>query len=97
MNIDSSFSGVAMASAFMPTKMETLVQNRELIQAVKAVNASESSNDMIGDKNVLTFAVDRETRKPVMRIVNRETNEVVTQLPPEQVLRMAEELKSLER
>jgi uncharacterized FlaG/YvyC family protein len=91
--IDGSFSGVAMAAAYTPTRPEALAQNRELIQAVKAINASE----MIGDKNMLTFVVDRETRRPVMRIVNRETNEVVSQLPPEHVLRMAEDLKSLQK
>jgi uncharacterized FlaG/YvyC family protein len=91
--IDTSFSGLAVGAAYVPTPPETLAQNRELIQAVKAINASE----MIGDKNMLTFAVDRETRRPVMRIVNRETHELVRQLPPEEVLRMAAELKALEK
>jgi uncharacterized FlaG/YvyC family protein len=62
---------------------------RTLIQAVKAVNASE----FLGDQNQLTFIVDRATRRTVVRIVDRKSGEVVEQIPAEYVLRMAEELK----
>ena len=62
--------------------------NREVIQAVRAVNAS----DKLGDKNELTFSLDRRTRRPVVKIVNRVTNEVVQQIPNEEVLRLAESL-----
>src|SRR5207245_5266919 len=64
-------------------------ENREIIRAVRAVNASA----MLGEKNELTFFLDRQTRRPIIKIVNRETNEVVQQLPNEQVLRLAEGLK----
>ena len=60
---------------------------RALIQAVKAVNAAE----MFGQNNELTFILDRNTRQAVVRIVNRDTREVVRQIPAEYVLRMAEE------
>jgi uncharacterized FlaG/YvyC family protein len=93
MNIDASFSGIALAAVYVPPKPEILAQNRELIQAVRAINAGE----MLGDRNVLTFAVDRETRRPVMRIVDKETNELVSQIPPETVLRLAREMKELEK
>jgi uncharacterized FlaG/YvyC family protein len=62
---------------------------RALIQAVHAVNAAE----MFGQNNELTFIVDRAARRTVIRIVNRETHEVVDQIPAEYVLRLAEELK----
>jgi uncharacterized FlaG/YvyC family protein len=52
------------------------------------VNAS----DKLGDKNELTFSLDRRTRRPVVKIVNRVTNEVVQQIPNEEVLRLAESL-----
>jgi len=93
MNIDASFSGVAAAAVYVPPKPEVLAQNRELIQAVKAINASE----MLGDRNILTFTVDRETRRPIMRIVDKETNELVSQIPPETVLRLARQAKALEK
>jgi flagellar protein FlaG len=62
---------------------------RILIQAVKAVNATE----FFGENNELTFIMDRATRRAVVRIVDRTSGEVVEQIPSEYVLRMAEELK----
>src|SRR6266581_9349941 len=64
-------------------------ENREIIQAVRAVNASAK----LGDNNELVFSLDRQTRRPVIKIVNRKTNEVLQQIPNEQVLRLAEDLK----
>lgn len=62
---------------------------RTLIQAVKAVDATQ----LFGQENELTFVLDRITRRPLVRIVNRKTGEVVQQIPPEYVLRLAEEMK----
>jgi uncharacterized FlaG/YvyC family protein len=38
------------------------------------------------------FLIDRATHLSVIRVVDRETHEVVLQLPAENVLRMAEDL-----
>jgi uncharacterized FlaG/YvyC family protein len=65
-------------------------QNREVIQAVKALNATE----MFGPENELRFQKDPESRRMVIRVVNRRTREVVSQVPAENVLRMAEDLKN---
>ncbi len=62
---------------------------RQLIQAVHAVNAA----DLYGQEHELAFAVDRESRRAVVRIVDKKTRAVVDQIPSEQVLRLAEELK----
>ena len=61
---------------------------QSLIQAVKAVNAA----DLFGPNNELSFQLDRNARQVVIRIVNRDTHELVDQLPPEYVLRLAEEI-----
>lgn len=61
---------------------------RALIQAIRAVNAAE----LYGQENELSFVFDRETQRPVVRIVDRKTREVVQQIPSEHVLRLAEEL-----
>jgi len=66
-------------------------KDRELIQAVKALNRSE----MFGGDSELTFILDRETRRPVVRIVDRETREVIRQIPPEYALRLADDLKAV--
>ncbi|MEQ1948962.1 MAG: flagellar protein FlaG [Bryobacteraceae bacterium] len=62
---------------------------RELIHAIRAVNAA----DLFGQDNELTFILDRTSRRTVVRIVNRDTHEVIQQIPAEYVLRLAEELK----
>jgi uncharacterized FlaG/YvyC family protein len=61
------------------------VENRELIQAVRALNSTE----MFGHDNELMFQRDRRTQRMVIQVVNRETHEVISQIPPEYVLRLA--------
>jgi len=73
-----------------PTQRETISRHRELIQAVRALNKSE----MFGQDNELTFVFDRNSHRPLLRIINRETKEVIQQIPPEHALRLAEELPS---
>ena len=85
--------GQAPVSTPAPVTPEQLAENRDLVQAVKALNAAAS----FGDDNELAFLMDRTTRLPVIRIVNRKTNEVVDQIPPEYVLRLAEELRQADR
>ncbi len=65
-------------------------EERALIQAVRSVNAAE----LLGQDNELSFVVDRNTRRAVVRIVNRETREVIRQIPDEYVLRLAEEISA---
>ena len=89
MRIDQSIPAVGPNFNNSPDSLQIQTENREIIQAVRAVNASAN----LGDNNELTFSLDRQTRRPVIRIVNRETNEVVLQIPNEQVLRLAEDLK----
>jgi flagellar protein FlaG len=63
-------------------------ERRELIKAVKALNQTE----LFGENNELTFIVDRNTHRPLVRIVDRKTREVIRQIPSESALRMAEDL-----
>ena len=72
-----------------PVPRQAAEEQRTLIQAVRAVSAAA----LFGQDNELTFVMDRTTRRAVVRIVNRETREVVDQIPNQHVLRMAEELK----
>src|SRR5262249_3345781 len=65
---------------------DKVAAHREIIQAVKALNRSE----MLGEDNQLTFERDRDTQRMVLRVINRKTNEVISQIPPEYVLRLAE-------
>ena len=74
-----------IAIAPVSTPPEVAAQNRELIQAVKSVNAAEH----FGANTELTFAFDRHTQRPILRVVNSRTKEVLQQIPPEYVLEMA--------
>ena len=60
-----------------------------LVQATKTLNDAKS----FGPTSEVTFSLDRTTHKPVLQIVDRQTREVISQLPPEYVLRMAAEVK----
>lgn len=81
---------LAQASVEPRQEVQT-IQNSELVQAVRAVNASE----LFGDQSELTFVIDRRTQTALVRIVDKESGEVVRQFPPEYLLRLSEELKTL--
>jgi uncharacterized FlaG/YvyC family protein len=60
-------------------------QRKQLVRAANTVNES----GLLGDNQAL-FLVDPETHRPVIRIENRETHELVQQIPQEYLLRLAE-------
>lgn len=72
-----------------PVNTENATQNRQVVQAVKALNKSE----MFGSENGLEFEKDPDTKRWVVKVVNKNTGDVVSQIPPEYVLRLAEDLK----
>jgi uncharacterized FlaG/YvyC family protein len=74
-----------IAVAPVSTLPEVVAQNRELIQAVKSVNAVEH----FGADNELTFLLERYTQRPIIRLVNTRTKEVIQQIPPQSVLELA--------
>lgn len=90
MDINALQSKVAALPATAPAApADKAVENRELVQAVKAVNGS----GVLGEQNELLFQRDPETHRMVMRVVDRKTKEVISQVPAEYVLRLAEDLK----
>jgi uncharacterized FlaG/YvyC family protein len=90
MDISGISRNGAVAPASVPTApVEQNTQNRDVVQAVKALNGAE----MFGENNELQFQKDPQTHRMVVRIVDRKTKEVLSQIPPEYVLQMAAELK----
>jgi uncharacterized FlaG/YvyC family protein len=79
-----------LPSVATPVPVEKAAENREVIQAVKALNGTE----MFGQDNDLVFQRDPQTRRMVIKVVNRKTKDVVSQIPPEYVLQLAEDLKT---
>ena len=63
-----------------------LVENRDLIRSVKNIDASA----LFGEGSELSFALDRDTKRPVVRVVNQQTGEILWQSPPEYMLRLAQ-------
>ena len=90
MNVDpagSKISGPATAEPAAGTKLQV---KRATAQAVAAVNTAQ----VFGQNNELTFAVDRASKRTVIRLVDKNTGEVVRQIPSETILHLAEDLKS---
>ena len=85
--IDRSAQPHAAPVATIPA--DQAAENREVVRAVKALNATE----MFGQENQLLFRRDPESQRMVVRVVNRKTEEVVSQIPAEYILRLAEDLK----
>jgi uncharacterized FlaG/YvyC family protein len=64
-------------------------ESRQVAQAVKTVNAAEMS----GQDSELMFQMDPATERMVIQWVNPRTREVISQMPTEYLLRLAEDLK----
>jgi uncharacterized FlaG/YvyC family protein len=79
-----------LPSVATPIPAEKAAENREVVQAVKALNRTE----MFGDENDLVFQKDPSTQRMIVKVVNRKTKDVVSQVPPEYVLRLAGDLKN---
>ncbi|MCX6599613.1 MAG: flagellar protein FlaG [Acidobacteria bacterium] len=71
-----------------PLPAREVAERRELVKAVRAINETSA----LGQNNELTYAVDRDTRRTVVRIINKQTRELVAQLPSEQVLELARQV-----
>jgi|SRR5208282_3699644 flagellar protein FlaG len=88
----SGASGAAPALAAIPTPAavppEQAANNRNLIQAVRAVNEAGT----LGEQNEITFQMDRNSHQPVIQIIDRTTKQVLEQIPAEYLLRLAETL-----
>lgn len=63
-------------------------EQKGLIEAVAMINKS----GLLGQEQEMTFQRDRDTGRPVIRVVIRQTGEVVQQIPPEYVLSVAQAL-----
>ncbi len=74
-----------------PVTTGQAAENRELIQTVRALNATQFA----GENREFTFALDPGTRRPILRLIDTRTKEVLEQFPAEYVLRVREVLDAL--
>lgn len=72
-------------------KAEQVVTTDELGDAVENINQFVNSQG-----RTLNFSVDEESGKPVVKVIDFETKEVIRQIPSEEVLTMAKAIKRLQ-
>jgi flagellar protein FlaG len=89
-NVDPSGSKISGPAAAAPAAATKLQVTRSTAQAVAAVNTAR----VFGANNELTFAVDRATKRTVIRLVDKNTGDVIRQIPSETILHLAETLKN---
>ena len=82
--------GGDLISPVTPLSAQQRAERQEIIRAVESVQKAQ----LFGEYNELTFAFDRASTRPILRIVDKRTREVVRQIPAEYLLRLAEDLKS---
>ena len=68
-----------------PLSPSERAERLDLVKAVTAVNESGA----LGSQSELTFSFDRKSRRPILRIVDRQTREVIRQIPSEELLQLA--------
>jgi uncharacterized FlaG/YvyC family protein len=82
-SFDSRIPPVAATGPALPAPVRA--EQDQLIKAVRAVNGAQ----VFGENTELVFVLDRHTRRPLLRLVDRRTHEVIRQVPPETALRLA--------
>jgi uncharacterized FlaG/YvyC family protein len=88
-SLQPAASAPAASSQASQVSVQEAAQRRQLLQAARSVNES----GVLG-QNQLVFLLDPQTHRAVIRVVDRTTQQVISQIPPEYVLRLAQELGS---
>ena len=88
MQITSVSNMTGVSPADLPSSSGVTAEQRTLIRAVGAVNASQA----FGEDHELTYSIDRAARMLVIKLVNKTTGSVINQIPAEYLVRMAEKL-----
>jgi uncharacterized FlaG/YvyC family protein len=88
MEVSSINQTAPVAPAAVSGSTDQASQNREIVQAVKAVNSAE----LYGPNQELTYQQDAASKRMVVRVVDSATKQVIVQIPPEYVLALAGDL-----
>jgi uncharacterized FlaG/YvyC family protein len=89
----TALQGVAPTPAPVPSGGGNAAETREIVTAIKSINATELS----GSNSELTFVFDRFSKRPIVRLVDKTTRNVIQQIPPEYMLRWAEEIAASDK
>ena len=88
---DTAKSEAKAKQAEAKDQTQPAVTADELDEAVESVNQFVNSQG-----RTLNFSVDEESGKPVVKVIDFETKEVIRQIPSEEVLTMAKAIKRLQ-
>ena len=86
MNVNSMGDATATAGSLA---LPNVPSRREIADAVKAISAT----DVVGNRDELTFVLDRSSQEAIVRVIDRQTNEVIMQVPAAYLLALAKALK----
>jgi uncharacterized FlaG/YvyC family protein len=95
----SSTSGVAQANVTPPQtpQSELPAEERALTRSVAAAAQTLNEAGVAGEGREVTFSFDQATRRPVIKVVETSTKEVVQQWPPEYLLQLAADTRRIAR
>lgn len=92
--VKNSSEAIQLQSTTKAEPQEQVEQNVTLDELGGAV---ENINQFVNSQGrTLNFSVDEESGKPVVKVIDFETKEVIRQIPSEEVLTMAKAIKRLQ-
>jgi len=77
-----------------PTADASILDNDNISETKDMLNALKKDIEMIRNLGV-QFSVDEETGDTVIKIVDKETKDIIREIPPEQVLKLREKLDEM--
>jgi len=72
------------------------IKKKQDEQDSKVREVAAELNRLMGSSNTkLSFTVDRNLKKTIIKVVNEKTNEVIRQIPSDEALKIAQKIQSL--
>jgi flagellar protein FlaG len=95
-HITQSAASVNGPAELAPVKTPTasVKKQREQNQKVREI-AQELNKAMEASNTKLTFVVDQESKKAIVKVVDSETNQVIRQIPSEEAVLVAKKISRL--
>jgi len=97
----SELAGIKPVPTFDHASLNTAKSDRleaeRTLRAVQYLNRTEFSNRNQSGANYLKFSYDSATRRSVVKVVDHATGDILYQIPPEEVLKLAADLRRRER
>ena len=84
--------GVAYSA---PASQELMAEQRRVVQAVQYLNKSQLSGE--GQGSNFRFTIDRDANRTIVKVMDGKTKEVLYQIPPDEVIRLAAESRRKNR